>query len=261
MIGNRLKKTRVLMELTQTEMSSNAISESFYSKVERDLTDINAADMTTILNAHQVSFQDFFEGEKNLFPKKWALWKKLIVVFNRQDLQSLKKISYQSIEKYNLELVYRLIKSELMHQVDQLSPALRYKIKTNLLQMGKWNAESLWKLRIALPLCDIDELNFLIRSMFEYYRDSKFKADELTAIANLMIGYLDECYKKGRLNLIKQAKVSLHKLPSSTLMTLPKILTNYYLALLEVDLQKATRIESTLKKCGYGDYVKENKNE
>lgn len=57
------------MELTQTEMSADAISESFYSKVERNLTDINAADMTTILNAHQVSFRDFFEGEKNLLPK------------------------------------------------------------------------------------------------------------------------------------------------------------------------------------------------
>lgn len=69
MIGNRLKKTRVLMELTQTEMSADAISESFYSKVERNLTDINAADMTTILNAHQVSFQDFFEGRRISYQK------------------------------------------------------------------------------------------------------------------------------------------------------------------------------------------------
>lgn len=127
MIGNRLKKTRVLMELTQTEMSADAISESFYSKVERNLTDINAADMTTILNAHQVSFQDFFEGEKNLLPKKRALWKKLIAAFNRQDLKSLKKINYQSIEKYNLELVYKLVNAELTHQVNQLSPALKEK--------------------------------------------------------------------------------------------------------------------------------------
>ncbi len=224
MIGNRLKKTRVLMELTQTEMSADAISESFYSKVERNLTDINAADMTTILNAHQVSFRDFFEGEKNLLPKKRALWKKLIVAFNRQDLKSLKKINYQSIEKYNLELVYKLVNAELTHQVNQLSPALKRKVKTDLLQIGNWNTESLWKLGIALPLYNIDELDFLIKSVFEYYRDSKFKADELIAIANLMIGYLKECYKNGRLDLIKQVKVD-------------------------------------LKKCGYGDCVKESKNE
>lgn len=261
MIGNRLKKTRILMELTQTEMSADAISESFYSKVERNLTDINAADMTTILNAHQVSFQDFFEGEKNLLPKKRALWKKLIVAFNRQDLKSLKKINYQSIEKYNLELVYKLVNAELTHQVNQLSPALKRKVKTDLLQIGNWNTESLWKLGIALPLYNIDELDFLIKSVFEYYRDSKFKADELIAIANLMIGYLKECYKNGRLDLIKQVKVDLNKLPSSTWMTLPKILTNYYLTLLEANLQKATRIENVLKKCGYGDYVEESKNE
>lgn len=261
MIGNRLKKTRVLMELTQTEMSADAISESFYSKVERNLTDINAADMTTILNAHQVSFQDFFEGEKNLLPKKRALWKKLIVAFNRQDLKSLKKINYQSIEKYNLELVYKLVNAELTHKVNQLSPALKRKVKTDLLQIGNWNTESLWKLGIALPLYNIDELDFLIKSVFEYYRDSKFKADELIAIANLMIGYLKECYKNGRLDLIKQVKVDLNKLPSSTWMMLPKILTNYYLALLEANLQKAIGIENVLKKCGYGDYVEESKNE
>lgn len=261
MIGNRLKKTRVLMELTQTKMSANAISESFYSKVERNLTDINAADMTTILNAHQVSFHDFFEGEKNLLPKKQALWKKLVVVFNRQDLKSLKKISYQSIEKYNLELVYKLVNAELTHQVNQLSPALKRKVKTNLLQIGNWNGESLWKLGIALPLYNIDELDFLIKSVFEYYRDSKFKADELIAIANLMICYLKECYKNGRLDLIKQVKVDLNKLPTSTLLALPKILINYYLALLEENVQKAIRIEDVLKKCGYGDCVKESKNE
>lgn len=249
------------MELTQTEMSADAISESFYSKVERNLTDINAADMTTILNAHQVSFQDFFEGEKNLLPKKRALWKKLIVAFNRQDLKSLKKINYQSIEKYNLELVYKLVNAELTHQVNQLSPALKRKVKTDLLQIGNWNTESLWKLGIALPLYNIDELDFLIKSVFEYYRDSKFKADELIAIANLMIGYLKECYKNGRLDLIKQVKVDLNKLPSSTWMMLPKILTNYYLALLEANLQKAIGIENVLKKCGYGDYVEESKNE
>lgn len=261
MIGNRLKKTRVLMELTQTEMSADAISESFYSKVERNLTDINAADMTIILNAHQVSFRDFFEGEKNLLPKKRALWKKLIVAFNRQDLKSLKKINYQSIEKYNLELVYKLVNAELTHQVNQLSPALKRKVKTDLLQIGNWNTESLWKLGIALPLYNIDELDFLIKSVFEYYRDSKFKADELIAIANLMIGYLKECYKNGRLDLIKQVKVDLNKLPTSTLLALPKILINYYLALLEENVQKAIRIEDVLKKCGYGDCVKESKNE
>ena len=238
MIGNRLKKTRVLMELTQTEMSADAISESFYSKVERNLTDINAADMTTILNAHQVSFRDFFEGEKNLLPKKRALWKKLIVAFNRQDLKSLKKINYQSIEKYNLELVYKLVNAELTHQVNQLSPALKRKVKTDLLQIGNWNTESLWKLGIALPLYNIDELDFLIKSVFEYYRDSKFKADELIAIANLMIGYLKECYKNGRLDLIKQVKVDLNKLPTSTLLALPKILINYYLAFREEDVLK-----------------------
>ena len=76
-----------------------------------------------------------------------------------------------------------------------------------------------------------------------------------------MIGYLKECYKNGRLDLIKQVKVDLNKLPTSTLLALPKILINYYLALLEENVQKAIRIEDVLKKCGYGDCVKESKNE
>ena len=176
-----------------------------------------------------------------------------------QNFEELRNRNCVYVDK--TELVYKLVNAELTHQVNQLSPALKRKVKTDLLQIGNWNTESLWKLGIALPLYNIDELDFLIKSVFEYYRDSKFKADELIAIANLMIGYLKECYKNGRLDLIKQVKVDLNKLPTSTLLALPKILINYYLALLEENVQKAIRIEDVLKKCGYGDCVKESKNE
>ena len=39
-IGEQLKKTRNMLELTQLQMSAGIITESFYSKVERDKSKI-----------------------------------------------------------------------------------------------------------------------------------------------------------------------------------------------------------------------------
>ena len=51
-IGEQLKKTRTLLGLTQTQMCSGIVTESFYSRVERGLSEINATDLFRILNEH-----------------------------------------------------------------------------------------------------------------------------------------------------------------------------------------------------------------
>lgn len=68
-IGEQLKQTRMLLGLNQTQMCGGIISEPFYSRVERGLSEINIIDLLKILNLHDVSLYDFFKDfdkEKNI---------------------------------------------------------------------------------------------------------------------------------------------------------------------------------------------------
>lgn len=60
-IGNQLRKTRILIGLTQKQMSDGIMSEPFYSRIENDRDEINICDLIKILNKAQVSMYDFFQ--------------------------------------------------------------------------------------------------------------------------------------------------------------------------------------------------------
>ncbi|QNQ82328.1 helix-turn-helix transcriptional regulator [Lactobacillus sp. PV037] len=60
-IGERLKTVRLFLGLTQTEMSEGVMTESYYSKVERDISKVKIDALLTMLNRNGISLEDFFE--------------------------------------------------------------------------------------------------------------------------------------------------------------------------------------------------------
>ena len=61
-IAQQLKRTRILLGLTQAEMIDNIMTISFYSRVEHEKHDITINDLIDILNDHHMSLYDFFSG-------------------------------------------------------------------------------------------------------------------------------------------------------------------------------------------------------
>ena len=61
-IGKELKKLRLELGLSQTEMVGDILTKSYYSKIERGLHEINAKDLIEILERNRVNISDFFQG-------------------------------------------------------------------------------------------------------------------------------------------------------------------------------------------------------
>ena len=54
-IGKELKKLRLELGLSQTEMVGDILTKSYYSKIERGLHEINAKDLIEILERNRVN--------------------------------------------------------------------------------------------------------------------------------------------------------------------------------------------------------------
>jgi len=59
-IGEALKQLRLHAGLTQEQMAAGIVSESFYSKVERDIHDIDTKVLMDILTVHRFNVIEFF---------------------------------------------------------------------------------------------------------------------------------------------------------------------------------------------------------
>ena len=59
-IGKLLKQTRRSLGLTQTEMAAGIVSTSYYSKVEKNISQITADNLIGLLQYNNISVQEFF---------------------------------------------------------------------------------------------------------------------------------------------------------------------------------------------------------
>ena len=64
-IGEALKSLRLHAGMTQTEMAAGIVTESFYSKVERDIHEIDANLLIRILSKHHFDVGSFFSQVNN----------------------------------------------------------------------------------------------------------------------------------------------------------------------------------------------------
>lgn len=88
-IGQQLKKFRLLLGLSQADMAAEIVTASFYSKVERDQSEIIIDKLVEILNAHNISLNEFFEAfDKENLPNL-NLEKKVYSYFDNRDLGKL----------------------------------------------------------------------------------------------------------------------------------------------------------------------------
>lgn len=95
-IGEALKQTRLHAGLTQEEMAAGIISESFYSKVERDIHEIDANVLIKILAKHHFDVVSFFSqvnNSDNTLDPDFDLMNQISFAQNRKDLKKLDEIA------------------------------------------------------------------------------------------------------------------------------------------------------------------------
>lgn len=256
-IGDQLRKTRLLLGLNQTQMCAGVISESFYSKVERNISEINAMDLIKILNLHHISLYDFFAEFNQTASLNQISETSIIIAYRDRNFDLLEKINKEKNQlnsEYSLEL--QLINAAQTNKIDRLPSKVKNEVKQMFLQTNHWDTRSIWRLILAMPLYDLKKLNWLLDSIFtNFFKKKKLDDQFIEAVANAAIAYIDKCYRANAFSYAKSAFKFIDKLPASTVIFMPKILSKYYLALFNRDDIEAKKIMHLLKKSGYEDYV------
>lgn len=247
----------MLLGLNQTEMCQDVISESFYSKVERGKSEINASDLIQILNLHHVSLYDFFETFDHSSENSKIDENQLIAAFKERDLQQLKKFAdnkKQLNKKCTMEL--EIILAFFENDLAKVSKETRRKIKKEIAKIDEWNAKSVWNLIFAMPLYQTENLAFFMDELFAKFEQKNDVSDEmLDALANAALFYLEICYRKNEIVEGKKAIKFISGLENTIQLLMPKLMGQYYLARLKKDQITAAKIGHLLKMSGYERYL------
>lgn len=153
-IGETLKAWRISMGLNQTQMAAGIISESYYSKVERGLHNIDADLLIEILKVHDISVQHFLdmvETSENEEEFKDAdtridtynlLSLKLSEAINLRDQDMLDRIEKELEEKDAPEWMHLLLKRSytlLNHNNDNLTDEEKLPLKKRMFRNNNWS--------------------------------------------------------------------------------------------------------------------------
>lgn len=237
-------------------MCEGVVTESFYSKVERDKSRIDTVDLIKILNNHKVSLYDFFAPFDKEYFNQEKIKCRAISAFNSHNLEELKSIQKKVANQDGIRLHVKLMIALLQNKVEQLPKKLRQEMQYNILQIGSWNKKSLWELSIVMGLYEFDELTILIESIFEEYKEININDTKtLIPLANIFINYLVRCYEQHDIEKCRKVIRYVANLPSKPEIVLNKLLGRYYQAKIDGDCAKANIIHNLLAKSGYKDYL------
>lgn len=96
-IGQALKSLRLHAGLTQEEMAAGIVSVSFYSKVERDIHEIDTNTLIKILSTHRFDVVEFFarvvNQDKSEGNPYYEIESEITFAKNTKDLKKLDEIS------------------------------------------------------------------------------------------------------------------------------------------------------------------------
>ena len=245
-IGTQLKKIRILLGLTQKEFSAGIVTESFYSRVESNHSNISMTQLIEILNHNHVSLYDFFESlTKEHFEHE------VIVAFIDQDIPKLK--NYLNITKSH-QIVIKLMIAILENQNFKISEQCYQKLRTYALK-AEDNQKIVLVQCLLVHLCELDELSILMDKLAQFPNS---ESDDLTL--RLKIQALLVCmrrfYENGDDSKAIEAIKLIDSLPQKSITALERVVAQYYLALIKKDLSKAKQIKKLLTDMGYIKYHK-----
>ena len=265
-IGELLKKYRLNMGLTLSEMAADIVSTSYYSKVEKNQHRISAEDLFEILRAHSISLGNFLNQltqDKDNF-KKYT--QKIISLYYEGDIEGIKTIltNYKKKDAEDKQDIVALGESCLydLDKTFNISDASKEMIKEKIFSLPNWN---LFKLSIYtnfISLYDINTNQLIISSVLSR-EISKYSKDEQSAIVAILLNFVDELIDKGELLLasyyLQKVEQILTPLPEllfyHVLMNFYKNITQYLMTGDRLNLEKCEEIAEFFKNNGYETYA------
>lgn len=256
-IGEALKHFRLSLGLTQTEMASGLLSESYYSRVERDKHEIDAKTLIELLQKRNISCSSFFTymEQQDIFPEKYYDFsRKMLLAVNMQDMTKL--LEYREFARKNnyplwlIDAANRYI-SFLQFSNKGVDQGTKNRLKRKLGD-GSWNFYKFIDLANGIYVLNFEETYQIVQMAYQGYKKIKF-LDILSeqSAGNVAVNFLNRCYHENvdsqyatsSLQFLKEMRVN----PVNFFF---KIFYAYYNALLNNDSDKVDNIVETLKISG-----------
>lgn len=160
-IGQALKSLRLHAGLTQEEMAAEIMSVSFYSKVERDIHEIDTDTLIKLLAVHRFDAISFFtqivNQDKTVGNPYYSIESEITFARNTKNLKKLDEIK-EKIEEYDsipdwLQFRVELAYAWVTHSNKCISLKLKNKIENGkILQTNNWDRRSYYFLSQAVIL-------------------------------------------------------------------------------------------------------------
>lgn len=260
-IGEVLKSYRLHAGLSQKEMAAGVMSQSFYSKIESGIHNIDAELLVEVLTAHHFDVVKFFSQlsnqSTNEYNSFYDLESEITFAKNTKNVAKLqeveKKIKAENKDipewlQFRIELAYAWI----THSNDRISPELQDKLR-NLIVDENWDRLSFYFLSQAVILLNIDDAKFLTNSAFEAFKKNPV-TDPFTLqfVSWIAVNYLNCCYhEKVDKSYTTDAIAFLRSLPVTPEIGFSDILATYYEAVFNNDKKTASEVVDILKKGKY----------
>lgn len=267
-IGEALKQLRLHAGLTQNQMAAGLMSESFYSKVERDVHEIDANLLIELLTIHHFDVVSFFTrvGNQDMRTEpNFGLMNQISFAQNRKDLKTLDKIRAEVKNgkvKSNFWLQFRLENAYawVLHSNKMISPEMKKKVKSIIMDEN-WNRTAYHYLSQAVIFLDIDEAYQLVDSAFRVY-DKKPETDTFTLqfVAMIAVNFLNCCYHQRdaiQKKYVDRAVNFLRELPKDGAIGINSVLGTYYEAIFSGDTEMVDMVIKVLKKSGYFSLIED----
>lgn len=262
-IGEALKRTRLQAGLTQTEMAAGLVSESFYSKVERGVHQIDADLLIQILNTHHISVINFFQylDDNSLNSKLAALQNQMTIAANQKDIKQLERLK-KELERLNapdwLWYRYKMFNAWTRRSIEDISEEDR-KHARKLLMEGSVDEMSIAAFSVNIIFLDLDDSLYFLNRAYAYIKGKKM--DDLLTIDNLYtstVNYLNICvHRHADKSYAEPAIKYLKNAPTYPEFMYCFIMAEYYEAWFNDDKEKIDAIVKVLKMTGQISYIQD----
>ena len=267
-IGEALKKERIMLGLTQTQMAGKVLTKSYYSKIERNVHEINAIDLINILNSHGINTAEFLNNiEKSESSIEIRIHKynyMLHVAYYQKDLKSLDllhqllKKEKQIDEILDLEVQIELLKASIKKDFSLIPINEQKRLKNIILNTENWNESNLRLFSMAMQLFKIEEVNIIVFSIFSKYKNINGLSSSLQKIiAAIAVNFLEysHCCGMKQSKYTKRALDILDSLTEEPNNCFAKLMKSYYQNVFDSNAKEAKKILDFLSKNGMSEIV------
>lgn len=225
-IGELLKDYRIKQGKNQREFIAGIVSQSYYSKVEKEIHRITADDLLKILNHNGIPVKEFFE-KLEIDPNQWQIDKinKLMeeiteASYSEQAIDQIRKIR-EKAQKLDLnpelkEEALLIIEGFIELEKDDpetFDEKLRTKLKEKIFMMPEYNTYRLSLYANFIDLYDFDSNLQIIRQINKVLERKPIERQEEILFA-IVLNVLGQAVKEKKydktdeiINLVNQIKV------------------------------------------------------